>query len=90
MAEEDDGKMGSDPVEATTTRSSAKDIDDEIQALVTKAKQRLEGVSKTMEDNGSKLKKLQKGFSDLKRQQAHVAREQQQVIGSLQNGLTTT
>mmetsp|Transcript_1754 Transcript_1754/g.3154 ORF Transcript_1754/g.3154 Transcript_1754/m.3154 type:complete len:91 (-) Transcript_1754:118-390(-) len=67
-----------------------KDIDDEIAALITKARQRLEGVTTTMDDNGEKLKKLQKGFSDLKRQQAHVAREQQQVIGSLQNGLTTT
>ncbi|CAE7358342.1 unnamed protein product [Symbiodinium sp. CCMP2592] len=89
MAEEDEARQ--ERGEDSGSKSPViRDIDDEIQALITKARQRLEGVTKTMEDNGEKLKKLQKGFSDLKRQQAHVSREQQQVIGSLQNGLTTT
>mmetsp|Transcript_71256 Transcript_71256/g.157311 ORF Transcript_71256/g.157311 Transcript_71256/m.157311 type:complete len:93 (-) Transcript_71256:134-412(-) len=92
MAEDEEVKMSTDRAEGSPTNKSvvAKDIDEEISALISKARQRLEGVSKTMEDNGGKLKKLEKGFSDLKRQQAHVAREQQQVIGSLQNGLITT
>eukprot|EP00438_Fugacium_kawagutii_P030920 Skav202922 [mRNA] locus=scaffold1565:228175:231531:- [translate_table: standard] len=94
MAEEDEVKAPATTergeASPSTKSAVAKDIDEEISALISKARQRLEGVSKTMEDNGGKLKKLEKGSSDLKRQQAHVAREQQQVIGSLQNGLITT
>eukprot|EP00435_Cladocopium_sp_Y103_P064528 s24_g26.t1 len=82
MAEDDEVKVSTDRAEGSPTSKSvvAKDIDEEISALISKARQRLEGVSKTMEDNGGKLKKLEKGFSDLKRQQAHVAREQQQEL----------
>lgn len=36
----------------------------EIALLIQKARQRLAGVSKTMEDNGGNLKKLEKGQLD--------------------------
>eukprot|EP00441_Pelagodinium_beii_P041680 CAMPEP_0197650684 /NCGR_PEP_ID=MMETSP1338-20131121/31095_1 /TAXON_ID=43686 ORGANISM="Pelagodinium beii, Strain RCC1491" /NCGR_SAMPLE_ID=MMETSP1338 /ASSEMBLY_ACC=CAM_ASM_000754 /LENGTH=94 /DNA_ID=CAMNT_0043225141 /DNA_START=61 /DNA_END=345 /DNA_ORIENTATION=- len=64
-----------------------KDVEQEIQMLIAKAKNRLEGVTSVMEDNGSRIKTLQKGFKELKRQQDHVTREQNQTIGNLQNGL---
>mmetsp|Transcript_974 Transcript_974/g.773 ORF Transcript_974/g.773 Transcript_974/m.773 type:complete len:94 (+) Transcript_974:71-352(+) len=66
-----------------------KDIEVEVRALISKARSRLEGVRTTMDDNGQRLKTMQKGFKDLKKQQAHFAKEQQQAIGQLQNGLQT-
>mmetsp|Transcript_27612 Transcript_27612/g.82342 ORF Transcript_27612/g.82342 Transcript_27612/m.82342 type:complete len:103 (-) Transcript_27612:168-476(-) len=64
-----------------------KDLESEVAALIAKARSRLEGVRTVMEDNGAKLKTLQNGFKVLKKQQANAAREQQQSIGQLMNGL---
>uniref|UniRef100_A0A7S2QC78 Uncharacterized protein n=1 Tax=Zooxanthella nutricula TaxID=1333877 RepID=A0A7S2QC78_9DINO len=64
-----------------------KDIETEIRQILAKARGRLDGVRSVQEENATRLKTLQKGFKDLKRQQNHVTREQQQALGQLQGGL---
>mmetsp|Transcript_44197 Transcript_44197/g.104631 ORF Transcript_44197/g.104631 Transcript_44197/m.104631 type:complete len:100 (-) Transcript_44197:90-389(-) len=96
MAEEETQEEASSPppktvietaVEPAEEEEKKPDVEAEIMALVAKAKSRLEGVSTVIEENGNRLKTLHKGFRDLRRQQAHVAREQLQAIGSLEHGL---
>merc|ERR1719188_1177668 len=63
------------------------DIAAEIQSLIARAKSKIQGVTKDMDTNAERLKTLQKGLKDLKRQQTHIGREQQQSIGTMQSGL---
>ncbi|CAE8587580.1 unnamed protein product, partial [Polarella glacialis] len=89
--EEEEGTLAADAgVETGSAGEGPKDVESEIRQLISRAKGKLEGVSSVMEENTSRLQTLTKGFKDLKRQQAHVTREQGQSIGQLQNGLTTT
>ncbi|CAK0870360.1 unnamed protein product [Prorocentrum cordatum] len=69
------------------TTGKPVDVEEEIQALVSKARSRLDSVKAMMEENQARLKSCGKGFKELKRQQHHAAREQQSAIGALQSGL---
>mmetsp|Transcript_107342 Transcript_107342/g.269230 ORF Transcript_107342/g.269230 Transcript_107342/m.269230 type:complete len:103 (-) Transcript_107342:86-394(-) len=96
-APKEDDDEGEEDAHATAVRQGSqeadagdggkKDIEAEIQALIAKARSRIEAVRSVEEENAGRLKTLQTGFKDLKRQQIHVAREQQQKIGEMQNGL---
>mmetsp|Transcript_5938 Transcript_5938/g.9657 ORF Transcript_5938/g.9657 Transcript_5938/m.9657 type:complete len:94 (+) Transcript_5938:52-333(+) len=67
--------------------NSKKDIEVEIRGLIAKARSRLEATSNIMNENSTRLKTLQKGFRELKRQQGVCSRDQMQAIGQLECGI---
>mmetsp|Transcript_124864 Transcript_124864/g.249340 ORF Transcript_124864/g.249340 Transcript_124864/m.249340 type:complete len:100 (-) Transcript_124864:17-316(-) len=93
--EDDEGEEGDATGAASVAQATAAaradlqtggDVEAEVRALVAKARSRLDSVKLTMEDNGSKLKILQKGFRELKGLQSNAAQEQQKTLGSLMVG----
>eukprot|EP00746_Dinoflagellata_sp_MGD_P070763 gnl/MRDRNA2_/MRDRNA2_28924_c0_seq1.p1 gnl/MRDRNA2_/MRDRNA2_28924_c0~~gnl/MRDRNA2_/MRDRNA2_28924_c0_seq1.p1 ORF type:complete len:101 (+),score=34.59 gnl/MRDRNA2_/MRDRNA2_28924_c0_seq1:64-366(+) len=66
-----------------------KDAEAEIKALIAKARAKVDGIQEKIDENAGSLKQLKDEFRQLKRQQNHLAREQQSSINLLECGLAS-
>merc|ERR1712118_594397 len=93
--EDEDAGAASDPTRSEGARrtsllaSAPKDGEAEIKALIAKARGKVDSIQEKIDENAGNLKQLKDEFRQLKRQQNHLAREQQSSINLLECGLAS-